>query len=71
MLNIIWPVFIVISIAFAIVTGNVFKINDAIFSSTKDTVELCITLLGTICLWNRYYASCITNKNIDIFKKDN
>ena len=69
MLNTIWPVFIIISITFAITTGNVPKINDAIFSSAKNTIELCITLLGTICLWNRYYADCFTNKNIKCFKK--
>lgn len=52
MLNSIWPMFIIISIAFAITTGNVEKINSTIFESTSSAVELSITLLGTICLWS-------------------
>lgn len=71
MLNTIWPIFIIVSIAFAIVTGRVSVINDAIFASTKDTVDLCITLLGTLCLWNRNNANCITYKDIRFSKKIN
>jgi len=52
MLNIIWPLFIVISFVYAIFTGNVDSINDSIFSSASDAVELSITFLGTLCLWN-------------------
>ena len=52
MLNKIWPMFMIISIIYAIMNGNTDKINASIFSSTQDTVTLSITLLGTICLWN-------------------
>lgn len=52
MLNKIWPMFMIISIIYAIMNGNTDKINASIFSSTQETVTLCITLLGTICLWN-------------------
>lgn len=52
MLNILWPVFIILSFAFAIFSGNIDKLNESIFSSTSDAVNLCISLLGTICLWN-------------------
>ncbi|MCI8655101.1 MAG: nucleoside recognition protein [Clostridia bacterium] len=52
MLNSIWPIFIIISIAFAIVTGNIDKINTSIFESTSTAVELSITMLGTMCLWS-------------------
>lgn len=52
MLNKIWPFFIIISIVYAIYTGNISNINTAIFSSAEQTVTLCITLLGTLCLWN-------------------
>ena len=51
-LNKIWPFFIIISFAFAIYSGNISNINSAIFSSAEQTVELCLTLLGTLCLWN-------------------
>lgn len=52
MLNIIWPIFIIISFIYAIFTGNVDKINNSIFESTESAVNLSITLLGTMCLWN-------------------
>lgn len=52
MLNIIWPIFIIISFAYGILTGHVEEVNNSIFDSTKSAVELSINLLGTICLWN-------------------
>lgn len=52
MLNTIWPVFIIISFSYAIFSGNIDKLNTSIFESTKDAIDLCINLLGTICLWN-------------------
>ncbi|NLC88174.1 MAG: nucleoside recognition protein [Clostridiaceae bacterium] len=52
MLNIIWPVFILISFAYGILNGNVDKINQSIFESASSSVQLCITFFGTICLWN-------------------
>ena len=52
MLNFIWPFFIVFSFMFAIFSGNLESLNTSIFSSTKDCVDLCISLLGTMCLWS-------------------
>ena len=52
MLNIIWPIFIIISYLYAIFNGNVEKINNAVFEYTEVGVNLVITLLGTMCLWN-------------------
>lgn len=52
MLNVIWPIFIIISYIFAIVTGNTDKVNNAVFGYTETAVKLTITLLGTMCLWN-------------------
>lgn len=52
MLNLIWPIMIIISIIYAIMVGNVESINSSVFESTKKAVELTLTLLGTICLWN-------------------
>lgn len=51
MLNYIWPIFILISIMYAVVVGNVESINNGIFDSCKNAVELTITFLGTVCLW--------------------
>lgn len=52
MLNILWPAFILISFIYGILRGNIEAINDSIFTSAKNAVELTITCFGTICLWN-------------------
>lgn len=52
MLNKIWPFFIIISFIYAIYSGNIFNVNNAIFESAQQTVNLCLTMFGTICLWN-------------------
>ena len=52
MLNIVWPIFIIISVLFAIISGNLDALNISIFESTQEAINLCITLLGTMCLWN-------------------
>ena len=52
MLNIVWPIFIIISFTYAIFSGNIEKLNSSIFESTSDAIELTISLLGSMCLWN-------------------
>ena len=51
MLNIIWPIFIIISYIYAIFTGKVSEINNSVFESCESAVKLTITFLGTMCLW--------------------
>lgn len=68
MLNTLWPIFIIISFVYGILTGRVGQINDAIFSSAKDAVDLCITLFGTICLWNGIMQIASNTKIIDWLK---
>ena len=52
MLNIVWPIFIIISFLYAIFSGNLENLNTSIFNSTDDAVKLTINLLGTMCFWN-------------------
>lgn len=52
MLNIVWPVFIIISFSYAIFSGNLQNLNNSIFNSTSDAIELTLSLLGTMCLWS-------------------
>ena len=52
MLNILWPIFIIISFIFSVGTGKINQLNTAIFDSAKDAVQMTITFLGTICMWN-------------------
>ena len=52
MLNILWPIFIILSVIYAIIFGNIEEVNTGIFNSLAEPVELSITFLGTICLWS-------------------
>ena len=52
MLNILWPLFLILSFIYAIVCGRVEEVNSSIFDSTKSAVDLSITMIGTMCLWN-------------------
>ena len=52
MLNILWPMFLIVSFCYAIITGRVNDVNKSIFDSVSNAVELSISFLGTICLWN-------------------
>ena len=52
MLNILWPIFIIISFSYAIFSGNLDNLNSAIFSSLEEVLKLSMTLLGTMCLWS-------------------
>ena len=62
MLNILWPLFLIVSFVYGIFNGRVEEINTAVFDGTKSAVELCISLLGTMCLWNGIMTiACETN----------
>ena len=52
MLNILWPIFIIISIIYAIFSGNLDGLNKSIFESTESAVSLSLTLIGMTCLWS-------------------
>lgn len=52
MLNIVWPIFIILSFSFAIFTGNLESLNNSIFDSSNSAVSLSIDLLGSMCLWS-------------------
>ena len=42
----------IISIVYAIFSGNLQNLNNSIFKSTDDAVSLTLTLIGTTCLWS-------------------
>ena len=65
MLNKIWPLFIIISFVYSIYSGNIFNINNAIFDSAEQTVELCLTMFGTLCLWNGIMKIAVKTSLID------
>lgn len=69
MLNIFWPICIVVSIIVAIITGKVNNINDSVFESTKSAVELTLSLIGTMCLWSGIMEIAVNTSIIKKIKK--
>ena len=52
LLNIVWPIFIIISFSFAFFLGNLEDLNNSIFESVDSAINLSINLLGTMCVWS-------------------
>lgn len=52
MLNKIWCFFILISIIFGIASGNIENVNNSVFSSIENTMELLLQMVGGMCFWN-------------------
>ncbi len=69
MLNIIWPIFLIISFIYAILFGNIAEVNTSIFDSTESAINLAIQLLGTICLWNGIMKIAMETKIVKALKK--
>lgn len=51
MLNYLWPLIIIFSFIYALINGRIENLNNSIFNSLQDVVNLCMTLVGTMCLW--------------------
>lgn len=51
MLNYLWGGMILIAVVYGTVTGNVKEVGNAALDSSKEAVELCITMLGVMALW--------------------
>lgn len=62
MLNVIWPLFIIISYGYAILTNNIKNVNEEVFNSVNNAVNLSISLLrfDVFMVWNNEY--CTINK---------
>ena len=69
MLNIVWPIFIIISFIYAIFSGNLEKLNFSIFESTETAINLSLTMLGTMCLWNGIIEIAMNTALIDKLNK--
>ena len=69
MLNKLWPIFIIISIVYAIISGNIDSINKSIFESTESVVTFSLTLMGMTCLWNGIIEVAANTKIIEYLSK--
>ena len=70
MLNYLWGGMILIAVVYGTVTGNVKEVGNAALDSSKEAVELCITMLGVMALWTGIMqiaeASGLTKKFIKL-----
>ena len=69
MLNILWPIFIIVSILYAIISGNLNELNIAINTSTENAVNLTLILIGTTCLWSGIMEIASNTNIINILSK--
>ena len=69
MLNILWPLFLIISFIYAFFSGRIEEVNNSIFNSTKSSVDLSINMLGTMCLWNGLMEIAANTKIIEHLTK--
>ncbi len=51
MLNYIWVFMIIIGIIYGSFTGQMAEISGGVIDSSKEAVQLCITMLGVVALW--------------------
>ncbi len=51
MLNILWGSMILLGILVSSLTGNLNDVTNVVLSSSKDTVNLCLTMLGVMATW--------------------
>lgn len=56
MMNYVWAILILVAIIFAIATGKGSEIGSALLSSGETSVNLLLTLAGTISLWSGVMA---------------
>lgn len=66
MLNKLWPWMVVVSILFAVISGRINDVNNAIFSSLENTTATIISLIGVMCFWSGIIKILI---NTSIIKK--
>lgn len=72
MLNYLWGGMILIAVIYGTLTGNVKEVGNAALDSSKEAVELCITMLGVMALWTGVMqiagASGLTKKFIKLVR---
>lgn len=51
MLNYIWGGMILIGIVYAVCTGNMEAVTNGVISSSKEAINLSVTMLGIVSMW--------------------
>jgi len=66
MLNKIWPVIILVSTIYGIFSGNISALNNAIYNSSKDAIDIFIVLIGATALWSGVMKILSSTKIIEL-----
>lgn len=53
-MNKIWSIMIITSFALAIYMGNIKEVIAALFESSKTVIDMCLNIMGIICLWSGF-----------------
>lgn len=69
MLNKLWPIFLIISIIYAMFNGKINELNNSLFTSVDSAVELTITLFGTLCFWNGIMQIAMKSSLVETISK--
>jgi spore maturation protein A len=51
MLNYLWGFMILFGILFSAISGNLVEITRAVINSSRETIEICLTMLGILSIW--------------------
>lgn len=51
MMNVLWSVFILLSVFYSFFTANTAETAVAVFSAAQDAVQLTLKMLGMFCFW--------------------
>ncbi len=68
-MNFLWPILIIISFIISLLSGNIDNVNNSIFSSVSDVINLTLTLIGNMCLWCGLIKIIQETKLMKIIKK--
>lgn len=52
MMNFVWLFMICFSLVCAVINGNTSQLSASVLNGASNAVNLCIKILGSICLWN-------------------
>lgn len=67
MVNIIWTIFIVCGIVYAIITNNVEVVNNTIMESSKTSLDMIIQIFPVLALWMGLMNIAEKSKLLDKF----
>lgn len=67
MVNIIWAVFIICGVVYAILTNNIEVVNNTIINSAKDSLDMLIQIFPILALWMGLMNIASKSKLLDKF----